>query len=232
MKHLTASILGSLLIITNLSAKNIDNKVNITNLEQFYYQKGYNDAKKEAYAKGYRDAIKDALKILYKYKNKMEAIESGKYLLKEGKITYPQVFKIRKPDGSYQIVITKPLVEEKLNVNDLVKIPTLNQNYNISLDLTDSSSEIIEKSNLSDYPNSFHLQNEKYYVKTPFKRAKSLNYETCLTFPKLPKVKKILIASGKPFVEEKDGYKIYFNNPKEKISFCKNIGGELCKLAK
>ena len=226
MKNLPILILTGFIITTSQLFANTKDKLpnNITEIEKFYYNKGYKDAYNKGYNKGYEDAIRDVLKRLAKYKNKMEAIESAKYLLKQGKITYPQVFKISDGD-SYKIVIIPPKVEDKLSIDDLVKIPNIINTQ----DLTSQTDDTKNKSNVN--PNAFYLQNQNYYTNTPIKEAKSLNNEISMRFPKKAFIKKILIKSGKPIIEEKDDYLIIFDSKKEKESFCKNIGGAICQYA-
>jgi len=171
------------------------------------------------------DAIRDVLKRLMKYEKKMEAIESAKYLLKEGKITYPQVFKISN-GNSFKIIIIPPRIEDKLSITDLVKIPSIS---NTNLISPTTSNNIQNMSNIN--PNAFYLQNQKYYINTPIKEVKSLNKEVTMRFPKKAFIKEILIKSGKPIIEEKNDYLVIFNSKKEEESFCKNIGGKICQYA-
>jgi hypothetical protein len=225
MKNTISVILTGLLTITTLYAKkDTNNSVDLSSMNQFYYNKGYNDGYKTGYAKGYRDAIKDVLRRLAKYNKKMKAIEASKYLMANGYITYPEIFRINK-DGDYQIVITKPKIEKPLSIQDLILLPSLNNVNDNEFSIMNNS----VNSNKNNNDTSFHLQNEKYYLNAPVKSVKSLNYETCLTFPKLPLIKNILEKSGKPFIEGANFYKIFFNNKRELYSFCRNIGGNICK---
>ena len=199
------------------------NKSNISDIQEFYYKKGYEDGQKDSYAKGYKDAIRDVLRVLSKYRNKMSAIEASKYLMRNGKITYPQVFKVEE-NGNFKIVIIPPKAEDTLTIEDLVKIPLLHKGSftdNISF-----NNDTNKKGEVNS--NAFHLQNEKYYTNTPLQRAKDINNEVCLLLPKNYQIKKILEASGKPFIEEQKYYKVFFNSITEKRSFCENIGVKQC----
>jgi hypothetical protein len=235
MKNSMLNILkGSLLISlmsVNILAK--DNPKNTTTasdsqINQFYYNKGYSDGKTIGYDKGYQKAIKDVLKVLQKYKTKMEAIESAKYLLREGKITYPQVFKVWK-NGGYKIIITPPKVEDKLSITDLVNVLTLNNNTNY--DSNDNSTNNTN-TNVSSNDKSFHIQNEQYYTKAPLRRASSILNKTILYLPKTATIHQLLISSGKSFAETQKSYEIFFNSESEKNNFCKNIGVGLCNSEK
>jgi hypothetical protein len=231
MKNLMQNILKGFLLTStmyvNILSANTTNATKASNDEvnQFYYNKGYKDGKSVGYAKGYKDAIKDVLKVLNKYRNKMEAIESAKYLLKRGKITYPQVFKVWK-NNNYQIVIVPPKIEDKLSITDLVNIPFLNN------DVNDFSSNIENNDNSKDNienKNAFHLQNENDYIKTPLKRTSSLMNKTKLVLSKTETIHEILINSGKSFIETPNHYEVFFNSINEKKNFCKNIGIGLCQ---
>jgi hypothetical protein len=98
----------------------------ITSPEQFFYQKGYNEGfargKQLGYMEGYKQAMKDVKKILEVYKKDLQALEAGKYLVEEDRITYPRIVKIPKPDGGFEIKIIGCRIEDLRNLDDITKL--------------------------------------------------------------------------------------------------------------
>jgi hypothetical protein len=94
--------------------------------EEFFYQKGYNEGfergKQIGYLEGYRQAMKDFKAILKVYKKDLMALEAGKYLSEEDRITYPRIVKIPKPDGGFEIKIIGCKIEDLRNLDDITKL--------------------------------------------------------------------------------------------------------------
>ena len=219
MKNLTAIILTGCIAITSLFAKNTPKPPQ--EMTNFFYQKGYKEGYSTGYKQGYKDAIKDVLRRLSVYEKKMEAIEAGKYLLQTGQITYPQIYKESTPNG-YKIVIIPPKVEGKLSINSLILLPTINSSL---------CSVIKNKNKINLNADGFFLQNQTNLVNNGVNSVKSINKEISLRFPKNQKVFEILQLTNIPFVENANSYTVYFKNKAEEESFCKNIGGAICKMA-
>jgi len=102
-------------------------KMNTEELERFFYEKGYNDAKNKFYEKGYRDALKFAERKLNEYRAKIKALEQGKYLLKKDKITYPEVYQTTDSKGNIKVVIGGCKIERPLTPSDIIKLPVIDQ---------------------------------------------------------------------------------------------------------
>lgn len=98
----------------------------VSSPEEFFYQKGYQEGyakgKKEGFIEGYKRALQDIKAILNLYKKDLQALEVGKYLSEEQKITYPRIVKIQNPDGSFEIKVIGCRFE---NLRSLDDIPNL-----------------------------------------------------------------------------------------------------------
>ncbi len=97
------------------------------NIKNFYYELGKKEAlkqiekiKKEYYQKGYQEALKEVKRNLEKYVKYIEAIERGKYMIKNKMITYPQVYVIYQNNTAY-IKILPPKVEKMYNIDEIIK---------------------------------------------------------------------------------------------------------------
>ena len=94
----------------------------LTNMQNHYYEKGYKEASKIYYRLGYEEAIKNSIKSLEKYKKQIDAYEAGKYYSQSGKLTYPQMYRVKEGDN-YIIRIERPELKEKMTYKDILMIP-------------------------------------------------------------------------------------------------------------
>lgn len=95
--------------------------------QEFFYKAGYQKGYKEGYEKGYKDAMKKFLhywkEIVNAYYDDIKAKEIGKYLVENGYITPPSVWRIKKDDGSVEIKISGCKIEKIRNIEDIIKNP-------------------------------------------------------------------------------------------------------------
>ena len=99
--------------------------------EEFYYQMGYEKAKKIYYEKGLRDAFKIIKKRLEAYKKDLQALEVGKYLYKNQLVTFPRVYRLMKDDGTVEIKVLGCRIEDLRNIDKIltegINIPTFTE---------------------------------------------------------------------------------------------------------
>ena len=223
-KRAITLILLSFLTSINLLAK--DSKPTsetILNIEKFYYQKGYKDAGEKYYRKGYLQAIEDMKKKLLLFKKRHEAIEASKYLSLTGKITYPEVFKIKDGNGGYKIKIIPPRVEKTFSVYDLASLPD-GSDINNNMDKEIKSDENkISKAFYGEYDLS-NRENEGTVVS-----ATNINKQTTMQVTKNRKNEAVLNIAGVSYTAGKNKYTIYFKDKLEKKIFCNGVGEKLCK---
>ncbi|HFU75126.1 MAG TPA: hypothetical protein ENK66_02665 [Arcobacter sp.] len=129
-KTIGKSLLVATLLLTASSSfakadKDKMGRKDIGDIEKFFYNQGVKEGYNEAYAAGYTKAIKDAIMALERYKTLIEAREAGKYLSEENKISYPEVYSVKK-NGGMQIKIHGCKIEKELSISDILKIPVIN----------------------------------------------------------------------------------------------------------
>lgn len=87
--------------------------------EEFFYQRGVEAGYKQGYEQGVKDAFIESKKILAQYKNEIKAFEIGKYLVRNGYITYPKVWQRVDSNGDIKIEIQPSRIEKELNIADI-----------------------------------------------------------------------------------------------------------------
>jgi len=95
--------------------------------QEFFYKAGYQKGYKEGYEKGYKDAMQKFLRywkeIINAYYDDIKAKEIGKYLVQEGYITPPSVYRVKKSDGSVEIKVSGCKIEKIRNIEEIIKNP-------------------------------------------------------------------------------------------------------------
>jgi hypothetical protein len=234
MKLIPLSIL-SLVLSANLfsaetkSSDRVD-LAGLNEMQRFYYNKGAEDAKEKAYNAGYKQAMDNfTKKILPAYAQRIKAYEAGKYLIKEGKITYPKVFRYKEGD-SYRIQIEPPVVEKQFTEKDLYILPEASKALCVTQDesnITPKDSEngmydensfsVPPRDDISDSRDSApEVGKNKVIVHIPYKNEG---------------IEQAVISYNINYAITKDGYDLYFANELEKSDFCFKITGNgKCQL--
>lgn len=206
----------------------------LTDMQNFYYQKGYNDASEKFYKSGYEQAVMDMLKQAQKYKTLVETYEAGKYYMQNNKITFPRVYRTRGMNGQYIVHIDTPEIKEKLSVEDIFVLPELD---NISQGSYSNnsmiSSAIDNEFNMIDINDPANSVNYNYISpanpnvsEIPATSPISIMKEFGTNFPKTERIKRVLDAGNVKYAELPDGYKAYFRNETDFKTFCKNTSGD------
>lgn len=205
-------------------------------LQEFYYKKGFKDGSEKFYKKGYEEAIRDIKKNLLAFKIRHEAIEASKYLSVTGKITYPEVVKMKDGNGGYQIRIIPPRVEKEFTVYDLINVPEATDDI-VSIIAGDDTEpkKSSSKKNKKNSPkneqqdNAFYDQQEVVKQTGIYQNAKEINNEVIASIPKDRKTRQILDVANLNFTEGSEEFKIYFKSENEKDEFCRSVGEKLCQ---
>jgi hypothetical protein len=94
--------------------------------EQFFFDAGYKKGYKEGYEKGYKEGYKQAVKdfktVLQAYKDDIKALEMGKYLFRNGYITYPRVYRLNE-NGKVEFKIVGCRLEKIRSLEDVIRNP-------------------------------------------------------------------------------------------------------------
>lgn len=197
----------------------------LNEMQRFYYEQGYQDARAKSFDEGYRQA-KDEFtnKILPRYAQRVKAFEAGKYLVEEGKITYPKVFRYRDKNG-YSVHIEAPTVEKSFTEKDLYMLPEITMSHCNTADTQQASLDVASSAD-GYMQNSFDI---------PAKDDVTLGRDSA------PEVRKEKVVVHIPYKNEglvqaldsyninysstKDGLDLFFSNDSEKNDFCMKVTG-------
>lgn len=206
-KYLLISILtGSFLFAENTF-------LDLTQMQNHYYEKGYKEASKTYYRLGYEAAIKNSIKSLEKYKKQIEAYEAGKYYSQSGKLTYPQMYRVKEGDN-YVIRIERPELKEKMTYKDILMIPEFNGDL---LNDVEFSKELG-----ANETNAFNSITPIQTTNSPIADIRRFEVE----FPKNDNIKQILAKNGKIYISTPESYKVIFDDKTDYETFCKNVSGD------
>jgi len=187
---------------------------NNTDSSDYYYEKGYKQGKSVGYKKGFEAGKKYFLKQLKRRMAKLKAMEAGKYLVKEYKITAPEVFQKKQRDGSIKVVINGCKLEKELTPEEIMMLPSVPNGYKIS-----SNSTYTPSTNKPAVSNSVYLPGVDYNEDIPH-TTEEQNDVTYLILPNTQYYKKLLDTAGKPYaISNDDKIKVIFENQRDKNLF-------------
>lgn len=230
----------------------------MSEMQRFHFDLGVKFAKRKYMKEGYALAISDFKKSLAKYTNRVKAQQASKYLIEEGKITYPEVYRIREGD-SFRIKITAPKVEPSFTAEDLFILPLYKHLKNLdsvsyfakddapeiqkprktkpSLSKSPTSPTSIHQSHeIVRNPNAFGLPdlNTINTKNTRLSKPNKIQATNELYIPyKSSTIEGFLNSYGSKYSETRKGYKVFFSNKKERNRFCTALTGDTsCKELK
>lgn len=185
----------------------------LTNMQNHYYEKGYKEASKIYYRLGYEEAIKNSIKSLEKYKKQIDAYEAGKYYSQSGKLTYPQMYRVKDGDN-YVIRIERPELKEKMTYKDILMIPEFQGDLLSDVSFTEEIGV--------NQMNAFNSVTPVQTLNSPIADVRRFEVE----FPKNDNVKQILAKNGKIYISTPESYKVVFDDKTDFETFCKNVSGD------
>ena len=209
------------LIATNLLAS----QDNVKELEKFFYNKGYQDAKNSFYEKGYKDALRFAEDKLKEYRAKINALEQGKYLLKNKKITYPEVYQLTDKNGNIKVVVGGCKIEKPLTSSEILALPLIDKkiynevysNHPSSIHAVNNDASYQKSS--PDVSNAVFLpENDNISLPQKPSEAKKVTFGF---FPNTTFYKKILDKSNVIYTIYEDKIKALFPSKEAQRKFCK-----------
>ena len=238
MKKVTMGLLSSTVLATTLFGAEASLK-DLTEMQNFYYNKGVKDASEKMYMKGYEQAVFDLTGAMQKYRKIIDSYEAGKYYMQNNKITFPRIFSSKDVNGNYIIHIEPPEVKEKMTLQDIFLIPQIENNSQIMRNnfggsYTSNGSYSVNVGNnvipnplYSAKSNAIHpARNSTANISTPI----SIMKEFGVSFPKTDRIKRVLESGSIKYVESPDEYKGYFKTEQEYKTFCKSVSGnETCQ---
>ena len=185
----------------------------LTNMQNHYYEKGYKEASKIYYRLGYEEAIKNSIKSLEKYKKQIDAYEAGKYYSQSGKLTYPQMYRVKDGDN-YVIRIERPELKEKMTYKDILMIPEFQGDLLSDVSFTEEIGV--------NQMNAFNSVTPVQTLNSPIADVRRFEVE----FPKNDNVKQILAKNGKIYISTPESYRVVFDDKTDFETFCKNVSGD------
>jgi len=203
------------------SSRNLEEHLNSTNKENFFYNKGFKDGFEDGKRKGYAQAIREAKRAIDMYKKRIEAYEVSKYLSRKGKITPPRLYQKRDENGKVEIVVKGCEVRGKLTTQDILLLPNLSKDEysttsggGFDYHTTDSHSTPSDSVFLAGVDRGVDIA----------KPTHSLVRKTTLVFRDTNFFRKLLRASGVIYTIEANGggLRAIFASKREAENFIKN----------
>jgi len=223
---MTSKMLLMLSLITfSLGDGKLSGSDSMTEMQRFYYELGKETGIKEGRVEGYEIALQDFKSLVDSQKEKIEAREAAKYFMEEGKITYPEVYKIRK-NGTYQVKIVSPKVEREFSAEDLYIAPLTKRSE--ELFSSDGESVSLSDRGKGKNPNAFDLppmQSQNMAVRP--NTASEIKSDFTLYIPyKSPSIEDYMARVNANHASTENGYVVNFTNNRERMKFCRELTGD------
>lgn len=176
-----------------------------TTIQDYFYQKGKEEGYKQGFKEGYLKAYYDIKKSLEKYKNEIRAMEIGKYLYDNQKITPPRVYRVKEGDGKFSVVVKGCEIEN---------IKTIDEIITKGIELPTIVAEDVSKEDLVTGNYISKLDSYIPDVKT------DMGSVYIYVFKKSRKVKEALDKFNIPYEESDSEFKAIFEDADALASFC------------
>ncbi|HEM55863.1 MAG TPA: hypothetical protein ENO30_03775 [Thermodesulfobium narugense] len=189
----------ALLSVVNLPV--VASAKDITSLQA--YRIGYSDGYEKGYVRGYEKAVSDFKKIFREKLEQYKAIETGKFLLKDWHISYPEVYLTQ---GGHLVIGGCQILKPIDNLPSYVQIPVIN-----------SGNAFLSNQGSSSYGDFGFVPSgsgpEIYHTSKPHRY-----YSTYVD----PKFASNLSGTNTIYFLDTNNnmYKVYFNSKKDMDSFC------------
>jgi len=123
------------------SSRSMSENIERENAEKFMYNKGLDDGLDEGKKIGYEMGVREAQKELSKYKNKIKALEVGKYLAKNRRITPPRVYQTRDANGNIMVKVKGCNIEGQLSSSEIIMLPSYRERSSNRQEYTGTSTK-------------------------------------------------------------------------------------------
>jgi len=193
--------------------------------DKFFYDKGFSDGKKEGLRLGYDKAKKEILKKLKKRITAIKAMEAGKYLSKKHKITAPEIYQVKKADGTLAVKVRGCRLEGELTPEEIIQLPSAPSSYTLEGSIQSNTSSPAHMN--SNYQQPKGISNGVFsagidsYGQEPAKLASKLNGVVYSYFPNTEFYVGILRVSSLPFTVANGGenLKVRFESYRDRDNF-------------
>lgn len=207
--------------IVVVSFVHAEKKVDFKELQNFYYTQGYNVCMAKVYDKALENAKKALEAKLVKYKQQQLAYEASKYLMKEGKITYPETIKVPDDNGNFKYIIIPSKITGKLTIKDIWKIPTVYDYHDKRINNNDDG----EESTINN-KYGFSLPSEAFVDKKNYTSYNNKEFYSIDSYPKKAEYIKAAEDMNIPFSLNPKTITISFKTNKIKQDFCYKVTGD------
>lgn len=222
-------LLLSLVFIISLEARErkVDlNKMNLEDIESFFYEKGLKDGIKKGYRQGYSEALGYAKSKLNRYSSKIRAIEYGKYL--NDRISSPEVYQVKDKFGNIKVIVKGCKFEKPLRADEIISLPIFPSDI--------CSDRVISRVNysnqLSGLQYSNDISNSANVIKRDDKlfsgRLKDTTSDNSRVFYYIPNqrfFRNKLSQLNMIYTIENDKIKVIFQDQQERDEFIRNFLG-------
>jgi len=195
-----------------------DTTKDFNEMYQHYFDGGYNKCLEEVYPLALKKAKEELEKKLLKYKERHDAREAGKYLMKKGKITYPEVVKIPDNKGNFKFIIKPPKIEDELSIEDIWNIPTEKKS---------NDKDINNKQNIENKKNKFGFStpSERLYSKKNYTSYSNNNYYKTVNLNKSKNNISVADDMALNYKLNPKSITLNFNTKEQYIDYCKKTTG-------
>lgn len=219
MKRKVVWLLALCMCASPLYAKKAD-------ADKFFYEKGFTDGKKEGLRLGYEKAKKEVLSKLKSRLTAIKAMEAGKYLSKKHKITAPQIYQVKKPDGSMSVLVKGCRLEGELTPEEIVLLPKAENIYG---DTSGSNADSLLPSTVDPVQGTAGVSNGVFMPGIDANRydkpalASNMTNTVYKYLPNTEFYTKLLRSSGFPYTMSNGGtnLKVRFSSQQEALTFLK-----------
>jgi len=194
--------------------------------DKFFYDKGFNDGKTEGMRLGYDKAKKELMAKLKSRLTAIKAMEAGKYLSKKHKITAPQIYQVKKPDGSMSVLVKGCRLEGELTPEEIVLLPKAG---NLDADASAANAKSLLPSTVDPVQGTKGVSDGVFMPgidSNRYDKPAMANSMTNTVYKYLPNTEfytKLLRSSGFPYTISNGGtnLKVRFSSEREAITFLK-----------
>ena len=194
--------------------------------DKFFYDKGFTDGKTEGMRLGYDKAKKELMAKLKSRLTAIKAMEAGKYLSKKHKITAPQIYQVKKPDGSMSVLVKGCRLEGELTPEEIVLLPKAG---NLYADASTANAKSLLPSTVDPVQGTKGVSDGVFMPgidSNRYDKPAMANSMTNTVYKYLPNTEfytKLLRSSGFPYTMSNGGtnLKVRFSSEREAIIFLK-----------
>ena len=191
--------------------------------DKFFYDKGYKDGKVQGMRLGYDKAKKEIMRKLKSRLASIKAMEAGKYLSRKHKITAPQIYQVRKADGSLSVRVKGCRLEGELTPEEIMMLPSYGERMDSTANANALLPSTMDTGDQTGVSNGVFLPGIDPTRQSKPQMASSMTGAVYKYLPNTEFYTRLLRTSGFPFTITNGGtnIKVRFESEYQAITFMK-----------